>query len=81
VREFPAVAGAECYLVSQIGRPIDDPEIAELRVSLREPGRTAPPGLDNAVRDHLAELPHLWRRMLTGEIAIDRWPMQRRPGA
>ncbi len=77
VEEFPAVAAAECYLVSQIGRPIDDPRIAELRVALHEPGRTAPPGLDNVVRHHLAELPRLWRRMLTGEIAIDRWPLRR----
>jgi len=77
VREFPGVAVAECYLVSQIGWRIDDPQIAHLHVGLREPGRAAPAGLGDVVRRHLAMLPQLWRRMLEGQVAIDRWPFDR----
>lgn len=32
VREIREVEAAECYLVSQIGRPIDKPQIVEVRL-------------------------------------------------
>lgn len=37
VRSVEDVAGAECYLTSRIGRPITDPQIAEVRVRLTRP--------------------------------------------
>jgi S-adenosylmethionine synthetase len=37
VRSVEEIAGAECYLASRIGRPITDPQIAEVRVRLTRP--------------------------------------------
>jgi S-adenosylmethionine synthetase len=40
VHSIEEVAGAECYLASRIGRPITDPQIAEVRVRLVRPAVT-----------------------------------------
>ena len=37
VQNVEEIAGAECYLTSRIGRPITDPQIAEVRVRLTSP--------------------------------------------
>jgi S-adenosylmethionine synthetase len=71
VREVPGVAAAECLLVSRIGRPVADPEIAALRLDMREevPIESARPQVEAVVFDHLAGLATLWRRLLSGELA------------
>jgi len=60
--------GADCLMVSQIGRPIDDPLLVDLRAEPvaahpPPPGKQGQEALDNAlgevVRDHLARLPDL----------------------
>jgi S-adenosylmethionine synthetase len=35
VSEVPGVVGATCILVSQIGRPVDDPQLLDLQLDLR----------------------------------------------
>ena len=71
VREVPGVAAAECLLVSRIGRPVADPEIAALRLDMREgvPIESVRPQIEAVVFDHLAGLATLWRRLLSGELA------------
>ncbi|MGE5147516.1 MAG: methionine adenosyltransferase [Candidatus Eiseniibacteriota bacterium] len=71
VRQVAAVAAAECVLVSRIGRPVADPEIAALKLDMREgvPVDSVRPQIEAVVSDHLAGLATLWRGLLGGELA------------
>jgi len=77
VREVDGIEGAEVYLVSEIGRPVPDPQAAHVRLSLAD--STSAAGLEAEARRLLnAELeasPDLWRLLLDGTIACDRWPL------
>lgn len=69
---IPELAEVECYLVSQIGRRIDDPEVADLRVRAHDPGALAglTPRIEAVVRARVAEVPTLYRRLLAGELSV-----------
>ena len=66
VHEIEEISAVECYLVSRIGRPITDPQVAELKVQLRRGG--APDHVAGEVRPivqrELALLPTYWRDVL-----------------
>lgn len=60
------ISAAECCLASQIGRPITEPQVAEVRVRLAEPGppdRVAGP-VREIVEAELDLLPTYWRSVL-----------------
>jgi S-adenosylmethionine synthetase len=77
VREIPAVAACECYLVSRIGHPIDDPDIADLRVQLREEAAPIPrPAIERILRHHLAALGGLAEELGNRTIAVGNWPLR-----
>jgi S-adenosylmethionine synthetase len=66
--EIPGVAEAECLLVSRIGHPITEPQLADIRVRLDAPAdleeRRA--AIGELLHAHLARLPQLWRELLAG---------------
>ncbi|HLB80056.1 MAG TPA: methionine adenosyltransferase, partial [Dongiaceae bacterium] len=78
VAEVPEAAAAECYLVSRIGQPIDEPQIAEVRLWPRAPRPAAffTPAVEPIVRRRLVELRELWRDILSGAVGLDRWPLR-----
>ena len=78
VAEVPEAAAAECYLVSRIGQPIDEPQIAEVRLWPRAPRPAAffAPAVEPIVRRRLVELRELWRDILSGAVGLDRWPLR-----
>ncbi|NOT18761.1 MAG: methionine adenosyltransferase [Sideroxydans sp.] len=69
------VAGIDevyCYLLGQIGRPIDEPAVADLKLRL-----ASGVGLEEVqmrvneiVRHHLTTLGNLWRELITGSIQL-----------
>jgi S-adenosylmethionine synthetase len=66
------IEGAECCLVSRIGRPVDDPAAVLLRLA-PETGY----GLDDcrrdaelAARDGIAQIPGLWKELVHGDIPV-----------
>jgi S-adenosylmethionine synthetase len=66
------IAEAHCCLVSQIGRPIDEPGIVDVKVR-PEPGtdvEALQPRMVEVVREELGALESYWRRMLAGEFAL-----------
>ena len=77
-----AVAGelaveAECFLVSQIGRPIREPRLCLLRLRAAEgPGAGATRRAREIAGDRLASLDTLWEDLVAGRVALDRWPLQ-----
>jgi S-adenosylmethionine synthetase len=80
VRELPQVGACECRLVSRIGHPIDDPQIADLRVRLRAESAAVPAnGIEQIVRLHLSSLGSLAEALGTGAIVLSTWPLRRAP--
>ncbi|HEX5065833.1 MAG TPA: methionine adenosyltransferase [Myxococcota bacterium] len=77
VDEIEEVREAECVLVSRIGQPIDDPQIAELRLRCDAPEGTRPwQRAAELARAHLRDVPSLWRELLEGRVGLDRWPLR-----
>jgi S-adenosylmethionine synthetase len=82
VAELPDVREAECVLVSRIGRPIDDPPLVDVRLrSPRAPGDPLYARAAELAREHVRAVPELWRGLLAGRVAIDRWPLAARSPA
>ena len=69
-------------MVSAIGRPIDDPELLEVRVfgGIEADGHELASVLEPLVRDELARLPGYAGRLLRGQLVLDDWPLERRAG-
>ena len=72
VDEFEDIEDVLIYMVSQIGRPITEPQIFEARVKTKKGNLTE--GLKSAVKsklnDYLDELPEFWKKFLNRELGI-----------
>jgi S-adenosylmethionine synthetase len=78
VDELPGVVEAECRLVSQIGRPVQDPQLADLRLRCAKGVR---PGALEArateiVRRHLLAIDSYARDLIEGSLVLDGWPLR-----
>ena len=70
VAEVKLVEQADCYLLSQIGRPIDDPQLVDVKI------RVANQGYFDGLRPRIAEIAHsqiaaagsLWRDLIEGRL-------------
>jgi S-adenosylmethionine synthetase len=60
-------------LVSRIGHPITQPQIAQVRIRTRD---GVPVRIDEIVREQLDALPSLQRELVDGTLAVDRWPFR-----
>ncbi len=71
-RCVPGVKGAYCVLVSQIGRPIDDPQIADVCLALEPKGPIG--SITGRVRDvvneQLQQFPRLQTALLDGTVPV-----------
>jgi S-adenosylmethionine synthetase len=66
-------------MVSEIGRPIDQPQIIDVRVEPAE-GRhlnTLRRPIQAVVSSQLEAIPQLAAKLLDGDIVLDRWPLAR----
>lgn len=72
VAEVAGVQEAECVLVSQIGRPVTQPQVADIKARFADPAAVAAsaPQVEELVRDSLASLPQLWREALDGKLSL-----------
>jgi S-adenosylmethionine synthetase len=71
--EISAIRAAECVLVSRIGHPIDDPQMADVRLELTNDSRPETYALEveRIVSRVLGELPQFWRefvRIVPGRV-------------
>lgn len=66
------ILAAECVLVSRIGRPVRDPQLADVRMLLGEPSRPADfaPRVRAVVEQELDALGSVWRALLDGEVSV-----------
>ncbi len=71
VEEIPDILACECYLVSQIGRPVADPQIMDIKL------RTAGPPVTAFVKEvqqiawgQLQGIGELWQPLIRGELQV-----------
>ncbi|MBI2958774.1 MAG: methionine adenosyltransferase [Betaproteobacteria bacterium] len=66
VGEIDGAEEAYCYLLSRIGRPIDQPQVADVKVRLKDSGALASlePRIEQITRSHLAQAVSLWRESI-----------------
>ena len=77
VARVPEVEEAHCLLVSQIGRPIEEPWIAELAVACAGIGADeVAPRVRDVAREGLARVPQLADELVEGRLGVDRWPFR-----
>lgn len=77
VDEIPEVQEAQCYLASQIGRRLDDPQVTDIRLRLTDPAllpriRTI---AEEIAATQLGRLDRLWADLLDGTLGFNRWPL------
>ena len=72
VAELPDASGAECCLVSQIGRPIDDPQLAHVRLCRAAPEISLATRslLTDVIRTELQRLPALRDELVAGSVSM-----------
>jgi len=79
VAEIPEAAGAQCGLVSQIGRPIKEPRLVDVALFGAGDGtERLRPAVAAIVAQELDRLDTMWRDLIAGKIAINRWPFAAR---
>lgn len=72
VEAIPEVSECHCYLVSQIGRPVADPQIIDIRLrteSLR-PVSEFSSDVKQIVDHHLGQIGSLWQQLIIGKLRV-----------
>jgi S-adenosylmethionine synthetase len=77
VDEVGDITDARCFLTSQIGRPVREPELTEIRYRSRSgPGTEADKQrMKEIARRELDGIGSYWRELVAGSLGIDRWPL------
>jgi S-adenosylmethionine synthetase len=72
VDALPGVSEAHCYLLSQIGKPIDAPQVFEVRLRLADPAALASlrARIEAVAHDELRGIHGLWTKVLAGECPV-----------
>jgi S-adenosylmethionine synthetase len=75
--DMEGITAAECYLVSQIGRPITEPQIIDIRIRPMEGAdiQDFRSDVQEVVALHLRRLDHFADDLLAGRLSFDRWPL------
>ena len=66
----PDITGAECYLVSQIGKPITEPQIAHVKAHSTLAETRVRERCQGVVEKHLSQIPLLWRDILERRCSL-----------
>ena len=69
---LPSADEAYCYLLSRIGSPVNEPQLADVRLRLADPGMSDAlrRGALKIVRAQLRSAPELWRDVLAGRCPV-----------
>jgi S-adenosylmethionine synthetase len=70
VFEVGLVEQVDCYLLSQIGRPIDDPQLLDIKARVADSAGfcTVRPHIDRIARAQVASATSLWRDLIEGRL-------------
>jgi S-adenosylmethionine synthetase len=72
VGEVDAIAAAQCALVSQIGTPVAEPQVVDIRIATAddEPVERLRGRVAEIVRDGLDGIAELWQEIVNGEVRL-----------
>ncbi len=75
-QELPQVGSVECALVSEIGKPIDEPQICEIQLlGMHEaPAAELSSRIEEIAREHIKSIPKMWRAFAGRKLVLDTWP-------
>jgi S-adenosylmethionine synthetase len=70
VADVDLIEQADCYLLSQIGRRIDDPQLLDVKIRVVDVGalRRLEPRVAEIARAHVADVGALWRDLIEGRL-------------
>ncbi len=70
VEEIPEIEEAYVYMVSQIGKPVNQPLAVDVKVRSSEPTEAFQPKVEVIVRDCLADMKNTWKKLVSGEVTV-----------
>jgi len=70
VGEIEEVEEAYCYLVSQIGKPINEPQVCDVKVRTKKDIKGLEEEIKKIAEEELEKLPETWRKFLNKEYAV-----------
>jgi S-adenosylmethionine synthetase len=72
VAEVPGAVEAYCWLLARIGHPIDEPQVAYVKLRLEDPDalETVRPRVLEVVQDNLRAISTLWRDIVGGGVPL-----------
>ncbi|GAN32322.1 MAG: methionine adenosyltransferase [Candidatus Brocadia sp. AMX2] len=70
VAKDPDIAGAECYLVSQIGMPITEPQIVHIKIHSSLAQKIVEEKCRGIIKKHLDQIPQLWKGILERRYSL-----------
>lgn len=70
VKGVPEIEEAYVYMVSQIGKPVNQPLAVDVKVRSSQPVESFQPKLEVIVNEKLSEMKDIWRRLVNGEITV-----------
>ena len=82
VERVADIKAAQCIMVSEIGRRIDQPAWVGVQVGLASQAALADlcPAIQEIVQAEISGMPNLRTDLLEGRLALDRWPLKVAPG-
>lgn len=72
VDQVPEISAAECYLVSAIGSPVNEPRLVEVRLELADsvPIESVQPQVRSITSDLLASVDTLWKQIVDRQVRL-----------
>ncbi len=70
VEEVEEIEEAYCYLVSQIGKPINEPQVCDVKIRTKGDIRGVEEVVRAIAREELDAMPQTWRRFLNREFSV-----------
>ncbi|CAG1770587.1 S-adenosylmethionine synthetase [uncultured bacterium] len=70
ITKEPDISDAECYLVSQIGRPITEPQIIHVKIRSNLEKKVAEEKCRDIIKKHLGQMPQLWNGILERHYSL-----------
>ena len=80
VEELPGVDEAQCVMVSQIGRAVDQPQAVEACVRSASEALALKGEIVAVIEDELSRLGSVAEKLMAGTLTVARWPLQQRRG-
>ena len=70
ITNVPDISGADCYLVSQIGKPITEPQTVHVKIHSSLAKKAAEEECMVIIKKHLSQMPQLWTGILERRYSL-----------